>query len=56
MQEGILDSIKNDSSHKATNNSNDVLDQIKKLSELKDAGILSEEEFNSKKTELLSKL
>lgn len=56
MQEGILDLIKEDSASKETNSSNSVLDQIKKLSELKDVGILSEEEFNSKKTELLSKL
>lgn len=34
----------------------DVLEQIKKLSELKDQGILTEEEFNNKKTDLLSKL
>lgn len=33
-----------------------VLASIKKLSELKDAGILSQEEFNSKKAELLSKI
>ena len=34
----------------------DVLDQIQKLATLKENGILSEEEFNQKKTELLSKL
>ncbi len=34
----------------------DVLGQIEKLAKLKDSGVLSEEEFNSKKTELLSKL
>lgn len=34
----------------------DVPDQIKKLSELKDQGILSEEEFEGKKKELLSKM
>lgn len=34
----------------------DVLDQIQKLAALKESGILSEEEFNQKKTELLSKL
>ena len=37
-------------------NQPDVLEQIKKLASLKEAGILSEEEFTSKKTELLSKL
>ena len=34
----------------------DVLDQIQKLAALKESGILSEEEFNQKKNELLSKL
>ena len=33
-----------------------IPDQIKKLSELKDLGILSEEEFTSKKQELLNKM
>lgn len=34
----------------------DVIDQIKKLSDLKDMGILTEDEFNAKKAELLSKI
>lgn len=34
----------------------DIPSQIKKLAELKDQGILSEEEFESKKKELLAKL
>ncbi len=34
----------------------DIPEQIKKLSALKDKGIISEEEFQSKKTELLSRL
>ena len=34
----------------------DVLEQIQKLASLKDAGILSEEEFNQKKADLLAKL
>lgn len=33
-----------------------IPDQIRKLSELKDQGILSEEEFTAKKSELLSKM
>lgn len=37
-------------------NQPDVLEQIQKLASLKDAGILSEEEFNKKKAELLEKL
>ncbi|KQC05829.1 MAG: hypothetical protein APR53_01960 [Methanoculleus sp. SDB] len=34
----------------------DIVDQIKKLSELKNAGILSEDEFETKKKELLAKI
>ncbi len=41
-------------SHK--NNAEEVIDTIKKLSELKDEGILSEEEFSAKKAELLQKM
>lgn len=33
-----------------------IPDKIKKLAELKDAGILTEEEFNQKKSELLSRI
>lgn len=33
-----------------------IPDQIKKLAELKDAGILTEDEFTQKKTQLLSKM
>ena len=34
----------------------DPLEQLKKLNALKEAGILSDEEFNAKKAELLSKV
>ena len=34
----------------------DPLDQLKKLQALKEAGILTEDEFNAKKADLLSKL
>jgi len=34
----------------------DVLDQLRKLGELRDAGVLTTEEFESKKTELLGRL
>ena len=34
----------------------DVLDQLKKLAELRDAGVLSEEEFSAKKADLLARL
>lgn len=40
----------------ATEIATDIPTQIKKLSELKDQGILSEEEFEEKKKELLSKI
>ena len=39
-----------------TNNGLDIPEQIKKLAELKEEGILTEEEFQTKKTELLSRL
>jgi hypothetical protein len=32
------------------------MNQLKKLGELRDAGILSEEEFTTKKTDLLARL
>ena len=46
------------SSKKSSSNieSTDILVQIKKLSDLKDQGILTEEEFQSKKKELLDKM
>jgi len=33
-----------------------IIDQIRKLAELQEAGILTEEEFTAKKQELLSRL
>lgn len=41
---------------KPSDGNNDVLEQIKKLAELKEAGILSESEFETKKTDLLSRI
>lgn len=35
---------------------NDITDQLKKLAELRDAGILTEAEFSAKKAELLARL
>lgn len=61
----ISDKVKNAGSKlgglfKKTNNkvetSSDIPETIRKLSELKDAGILTQEEFDSKKIELLAKL
>jgi hypothetical protein len=34
----------------------DIADQIRKLADLRDAGILSSEEFEVKKTDLLSRM
>lgn len=34
----------------------DVADRIKKLAELRDSGIITEEEFDQKKSELLDKM
>ena len=56
-RENILDKIKNKSASGSPSNSGgDIIEQIKKLSDLKEAGILSEEEFQAKKSELLAKL
>ena len=53
----ILDRIKNKSQSNQNHGTEvDILEQIEKLSKLKDAGVLSEEEFLNKKTELLGKL
>ena len=38
------------------NNSNDPLDNIRNLAKLRDEGIITETEFESKKTELMSKI
>ena len=40
----------------AVSSSDDVLDTIKKLSDLKDSGVITQEEFDAKKAELLAKL
>lgn len=51
---GILDKFRVLSEEKIL--TNDIPTQIKKLAELKDMGILTENEFNSKKSELLAKI
>ncbi len=50
--------VKNNNSAPSNSISNnpDILDQISKLASLKDAGVLTEEEFNKKKADLLSRL
>ena len=47
---------KNKNESNSSSNGTDVLAQIEKLNQLKLAGILTEEEFSSKKADLLSKL
>ncbi|WP_199798726.1 SHOCT domain-containing protein [Clostridium tetani] len=49
------DNSKNERSLNASSNE-DIVGQIEKLAKLKDSGILTEEEFSNKKTELLSKI
>ena len=48
---------KNADTHRTTiQNQDDIPTQIKKLADLKSQGILTEEEFNKKKAELLAKM
>lgn len=60
IQDGIAgrlgDKITGSSDATGSSPQMDITDQIRKLGELKDIGILTEEEFQTKKTELLSKL
>ena len=51
----ILGRLNKDTSKPAAP-TDDPLEQLKKLNSLKDAGIISDEEFNAKKAELLSKV
>ena len=51
----ILGRLNKDTSKPAAP-ADDPLEQLKKLNALKEAGILSDEEFNAKKAELLSKI
>ena len=55
-QNGILKMFKGEETQGGTSQGDDVLSQIEKLSKLKESGILTEEEFEKKKTELLAKL
>ncbi len=52
----ILDKLNKSSSALPNQNGNDTLAQLEKLAELKTKGILSEDEFNIKKAELLAKM
>jgi hypothetical protein len=55
---GILHYIQqqNNNSKANNNNENDITNKIKQLNELKGQGLISEEEFNNKKKELLDNL
>ena len=55
---GIMKQFRGTESNKPDNasGSDDILGQIEKLAKLKDQGILTEEEFNQKKSVLLEKL
>lgn len=57
-QHGILQRIeqKRNVNNSQGNSGSDILTQIEKLASLKDAGILTEEEFQDKKTALLEKI
>ena len=52
----ILDKLNKDTSAPAAPSGGDMLAQLEKLADLKAKGILSDDEFNAKKTELLAKM
>lgn len=54
-EHNILDKL-NKSESAPANSGNDTLAQLEKLADLKSKGIISEDEFNSKKAELLAKM
>ena len=56
IDELLSNVFKENSSNTIKDSSNDILSQIEKLSELKEKGILTEDEFNAKKTDLLAKM
>ena len=56
MRDKINTIISSKPSNSSQSSSPDILEQIEKLSKLKDSGILTEEEFNTKKEELLKRL
>ena len=56
IDELLSNVFKENSSNTIKDSSNDILSQIEKLSELKEKGILTEDEFNAKKTDLLARM
>lgn len=55
-QNNILNQLNKSSNPQPAVQADDPFEQIKKLQELKELGVLSDEEFNSKKAELLAKI
>ncbi len=51
-----FEEIKTEESEKSINQTSDIPEQIEKLAALKEKGIISEEEFQAKKSELLARL
>ncbi len=57
IQQGVAGNLKSSNVQATVSSSqNDIIEKIKELAKLKDQGILTEEEFQSKKEDLLSKL
>ena len=52
----VMDNFSKSRNETSNKNNLSIPDEIKKLSELKEQGILTEEEFQSKKTDLLNKI
>lgn len=55
-QNGILDKFQNEQSSNNNGTNDDIPTQIKKLAELRENGILDDEEFAQKKADLLAKM
>lgn len=55
-EHNILSKLNKEKSKVSKSNGDDILQQIEKLSELKEKGILSEDEFNKKKASLLERM
>lgn len=55
-KEGIAGFFSKKKENSGNSESSDILETIKKLSELKDAGIITQEEFDAKKSELMSQI
>ena len=56
MEESLIDDSKKLEKTKSIEKPDDHITQIKKLSDLRDGGILTDEEFESKKKDLLDRI